>query len=177
MNWRFIGENTFLSRPFSLTLLAAHILLLYTFTLSRWLAPSGFTLSSAIDALLNPPPPSTQSRISRRVTPSYTLTTILSAVILGCLCARSLHCQFFVYIAWATPYLLWRSGLHPVGIYAVCLVQEWAWNAWPSTDASSAVAVTCFAFTAGAVWIGTSDFLPSPVEVEREEIAAPGKED
>jgi alpha-1,3-mannosyltransferase len=84
---------------------------------------------------------------------------MLSAVIIGCLCARSLHYQFFVYISWATPYLLWRSGMHPLAIYAVCAGQEWAWNVYPSTNASSAVVVACLAMTVGSIWIGTSPSL------------------
>ena len=40
-------------------------------------------------------------------------------------------------------------------MYAIWLAQEWAWNVYPSTDASSAVVVGSLAVTIAAVWLGT----------------------
>lgn len=156
VNWRFVGEETFLSKSFSYSLLGLHVLLLGVFGLSRWLKLS---LPEAINHLLHPPSRIQQDRIARRVTPDFVLTSILSAVIIGCLCARSLHYQFFVYIAWSTPFLLWKSGMHPVLIYGVCMAQEWAWNVYPSTNASSMVVVGCMAATVGSIWLGTRPHL------------------
>jgi len=45
--------------------------------------------------------------------------------------------------------------MHPVVIYGVWAAQEWAWNVYPSTDASSAVVVGSLAVTVGGVWWGT----------------------
>lgn len=73
------------------------------------------------------------------------MTGLLSSLAIGLLCARSLHYQFFAYLAWATPFLLWRAGLHPVLIYAAWTLQEWAWNVYPSTNASSTVVVLSLA--------------------------------
>lgn len=88
------------------------------------------------------------------------------------LCARSLHYQFYAYIAWATPFLLWRSGMHPILMYAVWAVQEWAWNVYPSTDISSMVVVGCLAVQVFGVWLGTRkdfvDVIPSVDKVENE---------
>lgn len=36
VNWRFVGEKTFLSREFSLGLLAVHAVLLFGFIVTRW---------------------------------------------------------------------------------------------------------------------------------------------
>ncbi|CAK4030416.1 Dol-P-Man:Man(5) c(2)-PP-Dol alpha-1,3-mannosyltransferase [Lecanosticta acicola] len=161
VNWRFLGEERFLGRPFSLLLIAAHLTLLYTFGVGRWLKPSGWSLSEAIDKFLSPPPKGKEEegRISRRVTPDFVMTSILTAIIIGCLCARSLHYQFFVYIAWSTPFLLWRSGMHPILIYAICIVQEWAWNVYPSTNTSSLVVVHCLGAAVFSIWVGTSPLL------------------
>lgn len=160
VNWRFVGEALFYSTPFSYALLGAHVLLLYICGLTRWLEPAKLSsLSEAIGYLVEPPPADVQAMITRRVTPKYVLTTVLSAMHIGCLCARSLHYQFFVYIAWSTPFLLWRSGLHPILIYAICITQEWAWNVYPSTNLSSMVVVGSLAVTLLSVWVGTSPFL------------------
>ena len=152
MNWRFVGEERFLSTKFSYGLLGTHVVLLGLFLTTRWLH---LPLAGAIRQLRQPPPEQVQSRISRRVTPDFILTTVLSAVIIGCLCARSLHYQFYAYIAWSTPFLLWRSGLHPILIYAIWMAQEWAWNVYPSTNASSIVVVSCLILTLFSVWFGT----------------------
>ncbi|KXT02123.1 hypothetical protein AC579_855 [Pseudocercospora musae] len=156
VNWRFVGEETFYSRGFSYGLLTAHVFLLSAFITTRWLRPSNWSLAEAIGALLNPPPKEHRGRISKRVTPDFVLTSVLSAVIIGCLCARSLHYQFFVYIAWSTPYLLWRSGVHPVLIYIISSAQEYGWNVYPSTEQSSMIVVGCLALTVVAAWVGTS---------------------
>lgn len=76
-------------------------------------------------------------------------------MLVGCQFARSLHYQFYAYIAWTSPFLLWRSGLHPVLIYAIWAAQEWAWNVYPSTDISSMVVVGCIKLTVFNVWSGT----------------------
>lgn len=155
VNWRFVGEDTFLSRPFSIGLLATHAALILVFLQPRWLKPAGVdwqTLPRWVLRLYTPPA-MVEERISRRVTPAFILTSILSAITIGCLCARSLHYQFYAYLAWSTPFLLWRSGLHPILVCFVWAVQEWAWNVYPSTNVSSAVVVACLAVSTGASWV------------------------
>jgi alpha-1,3-mannosyltransferase len=159
VNWRFIGEETFLSKPFSLGLLGAHAGLLLLFLETRWLRLTNVGLSGLEDMLLSPPNPTEQAQILKRIRPDFVLTIMLSAMAIGCLCARSLHYQFFAYIAWTTPYLLWKSGLHPVLVYAIWAAQEWAWNVYPSTDASSMVVVGCLAATVAASWFALGNTL------------------
>lgn len=86
----------------------------------------------------------------------------------GMLCARSLHYQFYAYIAWSTPFLLWKAGLHPILIYAVCGSQEWGWNVFPSIDTSSIVVVGCLVIQVFSVWWGTRNDLAdvtSPADI------------
>lgn len=152
VNWRFVGEEVFLSKTFSIALLSAHVILLLAFLHFLWLRPANISLAGVKRMLLAPPPQHEQERIARRVTPDFVLTTILSAMMIGCLCARSLHYQFYAYIAWSTPFLLWRAGLHPVVVHAIWAAQEVAWNVYPSTNASSLVVVGCLTLTVGSGW-------------------------
>jgi alpha-1,3-mannosyltransferase len=152
VNWRFVGEEAFLSKPFSIALLSAHVALLLAFLHTRWLRPASISLADVKRMLLSPPSQEQQQRITSRVTPDFVLTTVLSAMMIGCLCARSLHYQFYAYIAWSTPFLLWQAGLHPVVVYAVWAGQEVAWNVYPSTNASSLVVVGCLAVAVGSGW-------------------------
>lgn len=159
MNWKFVDEQTFLSKEFALALVLLNVALLALFISSRWLEPSGLYLTGFIKALARPSSPSVQQRISLRVDPSFVMTTILSSMVVGLLCARSLHYQFYSYISWSTPFLLWRSGFHPVLIYVVWAVQEWAWNIYPSTALSSIVVFGCLLLQVLAIWWGTTSNL------------------
>lgn len=158
VNWRFVGEEAFLSRAFSTSLLVLHISVLLTFIFTRWLPPTGKSLGDVLHATFSRDGHGRNwQALFQRFTPKYILTTVLTANIIGLLFARSLHYQFYSYLAWSTPYLLWRGGLHPVLQYVLWALQEWAWNVFPSTPVSSAVVVSVMMITVAAVWFGTSD--------------------
>lgn len=154
VNWRFIGEDVFLSRPFALGLLAMHASVLLWFIANKWLKPAGkpwYAILGSILKLASPFSPQEESRLSAQVKPEYVMTTMLSANVIGLLFARSLHYQFYSYLAWSTPYLLWRSGAHPILQYGLWALQEWAWNVFPSTNVSSGVVVAVLATTVALI--------------------------
>lgn len=157
VNWRFISEERFLSREFAVALVIVHLTLLATFMWTRWVRPSGLSVSALISTVFDPLPVDVQQQIYLNTTPSFIMTAILTSMAIGMLCARSLHYQFNAYIAWSTPFLLWKSGAHPVLTYAVWAAQEWAWNVYPSTKTSSRVVVGCLAVQVLALWQGTRD--------------------
>jgi alpha-1,3-mannosyltransferase len=156
VNWRFVGEETFLSKEFSTVLLAAHAFLLLVFGLTRWTKAADIPISNLARFVLSSFPADLQRRIDGRLTPDFITTTILTSMAIGVLCARSLHYQFYAYIAWSTPFLLWKAGLHPVAVYIVWALQEWAWNVYPSTNTSSMVVVGLLGLQVAGVWLGTS---------------------
>ncbi|KAF2703581.1 glycosyltransferase family 58 protein [Pleomassaria siparia CBS 279.74] len=155
VNWRFIPESTFVSKKFAVTLLVIHVGLLLWFARTRFIKPSQRSPRNFLKLFGDEP--RDQDAIALRVSPSFIMTTILTALTIGMLCARSLHYQFYAYIAWTTPFLLWKAGFHPILQYALWAAQEWAWNVYPSTPISSAVVVGVLATTVGGVWWGTSD--------------------
>ncbi|KAK4188135.1 glycosyltransferase [Podospora australis] len=160
VNWRFVGEEVFLSKSFALGLLGLHVTVLLAFVTTRWLKPARKSLSGIILPLLQGKSPflkQEQLAIARDVTPRYIMTTILSANVVGLLFARSLHYQFYSYLAWSTPFLLWRSGAHPILQYALWAAQEWAWNVYPSTPISSGVVVGVMAITVASGWWGARE--------------------
>jgi len=162
VNWRFVGEDIFLSREFSVSLIVGHISALALFATTRWLRPAEKPIMELVGNALKWEEPlgKMQHAISIRISPNYILTTILTANAIGMLFARSLHYQFYAYIALATPFLLWRSGMHPILQYLLWAVQEWAWNVYPSTDSSSMVVVGSLFVTVASVWWGTrKDFV------------------
>ncbi|OJJ50943.1 hypothetical protein ASPZODRAFT_138068 [Penicilliopsis zonata CBS 506.65] len=147
VNWRFVGEETFLSREFSLALLAIHLSLLGLFVTRDWIAPSGMDPVQFVRQMMAGKRP----RVA--LSSSFIMTVLLTSLVIGLLCARSLHYQFYAYLAWATPFLLWRAGFHPVLIYTVWAVQEWAWNTYPSTNASSAAVVLCLVIQSVGIFL------------------------
>ena len=169
VNWRFVGEEAFLSRGFSLSLIATHLSLLALFATTLWIRPSGLSIPQLVRRVLKPLPEKIERRISIRVDPGFIETTILSSLAIGMLCARSLHYQFYAYIAWTTPLLLWKANFHPVFTYAVWAAQEWAWNIYPSTSSSSIVVISCLVIQVIGLWIGdSSEIIPAPENLDED---------
>jgi alpha-1,3-mannosyltransferase len=167
VNWRFVHEETFLSKEFAAALLAVHAFLLVAFVTLRWTRPSGLRLPGLVKRVFQPLPDHMERSIALRITPVFVTTSILTSMAIGMLCARSLHYQFYAYIAWTTPFLLWRTNLHPVLIYCIWAAQEWAWNVYPSTNASSGVVVGCLAVQVLGVWWGTRNELVDVNNMQR----------
>lgn len=134
INWRFAGREVFESAWFKYTLLFSHVALLVSFMYTRWIRPAKRTIPSLITLVYNPnsATPAETEAISRSISPQYMLTTLLTCNVIGMLCARSLHYQFHSWMAWGTPFLLWKSHLGPAFVVPVWVLQEYAWNVYPS---------------------------------------------
>ena len=154
VNWRFVGEETFLSKNFSLGLLVLHASLLMVFSL-HWLKPFRTNVFQSQGDLTK------GHRGTVTLSKFFIMTAMLSSLAIGLLCARSLHYQFYAYLAWASPFLLWRTGIHPALIFAAWTMQEWAWNVYPSTNASSAVVVLSLALQVFGVFFNGPNELDS----------------
>ena len=50
------------------------------------------------------------------------------------------------------PFLLWRTGWHPILQIVTFLLEEWSWNVFPSTKMSSFVACAVYVAVLGGVW-------------------------
>lgn len=162
VNWRFISEENFTSPIFSVNLLILHAVLVGAFLFSRWIRPSGEDFDSFARKFLA----GRSKRFS--LSSKYVATTILSSMIIGMACARSLHYQFYAYLAWATPLLLWQAQAHPALIYAIWGAQEYGWNVFPSTKTSSLAVVTCMALQI-MVLLSNDNALYGPKEEEKTE--------
>ncbi|OAG36396.1 hypothetical protein AYO21_09381 [Fonsecaea monophora] len=110
VNWRFVDEETFLSRNFAVGLLVLHASLLLLFCQTKWIQPSSSNLTEFVKKYLGGMKEAEELRISKKITPTFVMDTMLGSMVIGLLCARSLHYQFFAYLGWATPYLLNTAG-------------------------------------------------------------------
>ena len=147
VNWKFVPQGIFLSRGFAGALLVLHLGLLGLFVQRRWLAPSGMTVREAFKNYVVRGLASEQEeeRIAKRVTPRFVMDTVLTSVVVGLLCARTLHYQFYAYLGWATPYLLWRTKMPAVMLFVLWGVQEFYWLVYPSNEKSSSAVVMLLA--------------------------------
>lgn len=155
VNWRFLGEDVFLARTFAYSLLLGHFCILLFFVQTRWVRPSSSGIIDFVRRNTSTVTVRLKGQVSERVTPLFVMDTMLGSVAIGLLCARSLHYQFYAYIAWATPYLLWRSGLGPIWVYANWAMQEIAWLTYPSTNLSSCVVVFQLFLSIASLWWGS----------------------
>lgn len=132
VNWRFVGEEVFSSKQFSTSLMIMHVTMLLFFISTRWLRPTRLSALQNIRTLLHQGKGLLGTDIQRRITPQFILTLVLTSNAIGMLFARSLHYQFYSLLSWGAPFLLWRTGLHPITQYMLWAMQEWAWNIYPS---------------------------------------------
>lgn len=154
VNWKFISEETFLSKSFAYTLLATHAMLLLAFLQYRWVKPSSTGLLHFVKKyLINADnKQADQVDIARRLTPQFVMDVLLGSVVIGLLCARSLHYQFYAYLGWTAPYVLWRSGAQPVLVIGTWALQEVAWLIYPQTQWGSLTVVLLLALQVASSW-------------------------
>lgn len=157
VNWRGVPEDIFLSPVFSAVLLAGHICTILFFTATRWGRPTGtplarlfkLTVASTLGALF----PTGEDVECVDVTQDYIVTTLYSCNLIGIVWSRSLHYQFYAWFAWSIPSLLSKTGLNVPMQVVLWVLQEWAWNVYPSTPASSAVVVLVPSIVLIRVWM------------------------
>lgn len=156
VNWKMFDEEIFLSRPFSFFLMFYHVAAITLFLNDRWVKPSSNNLLHFLRQHTGAFSEAKEKEISNRVTPTFVMDSMLGSMLIGMLFARSMHYQFFVYIAWATPYVLWRAGLRPGMLFLVWILQETGWQIFPSTAKSSLLVVSCLAVQVLGLWFGTA---------------------
>ena len=146
VNWKFVPEKYFLSREFAVTLLIAHVSLLGLFVVKKWLRPSGFSPLEFVNKyFFSDLKEKEENEIIKRTNATFVMDTMLASVVIGMLCARTLHYQFYAYLGWATPYLLWRSKMPGLLVFILWAVQEFYWNIYPSNEKSSGAVVMLLA--------------------------------
>ena len=174
VNWRFVDEKTFLSQPFAKGLLAIHLALLAIFGLFRWTAIGTQGPRWIFNNLSKQ-----TSALDRRAKVAI-LGTAFTSNVIGILCSRSLHYQFYSWYFHQVPLLLWFSKLPVVLKLVVPVALEWCWNVFPSTENSSLVLLVCHLFLVSACFTlpgptstaGTERILSTQQEDEQDEVDA-----
>ena len=122
VNWRFVPEHIFLSKSFASGLLLCHLILLAAFALRKWSTSDGGPIKVFLRAILRPFIPAafvlpsgdgmTYLRmVFSRLTTTFPeiITILFTCNLIGIVCARSLHYQFYSWYAQQAPFLAWRT--------------------------------------------------------------------
>lgn len=122
VNWRFLDEQTFLSRSWARGLLVGHVTVLVAFGLFRWCRSDGGVAVILRKGFRRPMLPSTSSPVSADcevislLAKCYLLigavdvaTVLMTSNLIGMLFARSLHYQFYSWYFQQLPFLAQRT--------------------------------------------------------------------
>lgn len=166
VNWRFLSEETFLDRRVSIALLAVQASLLAAFGLFRWTGigkqgPAWVQKQLYSVEKISPTGACPQRRalstspltfISCSSTAPEIIITLTTSNLIGILCARSLHYQFYSWYAQTIPLLVWSARLPLPVKLLIPPALEYAWNVFPSTSASSAALCLANAVLVLGLW-------------------------
>ncbi|KAH6571508.1 hypothetical protein BASA50_003510 [Batrachochytrium salamandrivorans] len=170
VNWRFVPEDLFSSSEFAMGLLALHILALVLFATTVWrrhiprhyhCPRQHLKFLDFITKLVEDLKDGVGVKHIRIedmpddvVSPDDTILILFSSNLIGIMCARSLHYQFYSWYCFTLPYLLWRSGIDVRAKLALFFLIEWAWNVYPSTNVSSGALLLCHLIIVASLVVG-----------------------
>ncbi|CAB9511920.1 Lethal(2)neighbour of Tid protein [Seminavis robusta] len=135
VNWKFLPEDIFVSKPLAMALLAGHLGTLAFFAV-QWVQAANNNNKTQ-----QTPPNSSTTRLS----PHYICYTMFVANFVGIAFARTIHYQFYAWYFSSVPFLLWSgtgSGFfhYPMPIRILLVVGlEYAFLTFPATPTSSKV--------------------------------------
>jgi len=144
VNWKFLREDFFISKPLSLILLALHLATLALFA-KKWIKSNGGQKTFFLKQKQQ------QTQI-QRLNPTYIVSTLFVSNFIGIVFARTLHYQFYSWYFHSLPLLLWTTDL-PLWckVIVMCTV-EYSFNVFPATPVSSALLQLAHCVTLAGLW-------------------------
>lgn len=154
VNWKFLSEEIFLSRPFSILLLLLHLSSLAIFAF-KWLsaAQSVKRQSHKNDGDGKHRP---AIFFNSWLSPHYVLYTLFVSNFVGVCFARTLHYQFYSWYFHSLPLMLWTASdnLHLTMRVILLGTVEYGFNVFPATEVSSIALQTSHFILLACIWFG-----------------------
>ena len=151
VNWKFIPEDIFVSKPLSLLLLGLHIGCLLFFA-RKWLASA----KEQTERYLH---------IHRRLSPAYVIHTMFVSNYIGICFSRTLHYQFYSWYFHTMPLMAWMTDDMPLLMRIILIgMVEYSYNVFPATSFSSYVLQSAHFVLLAWLWMGK---VPEIVENSR----------
>ena len=145
VNWRFVPESIFLSRSFATTLLGAHLGLLLLFSHRKWCTSARGMFRLILHRLQGKP-------FLPALDAKQMVTILFSGNLIGVICARTLHFQFYSWYFHMLPFLLWQISMRTAFRLLLLLCVECVWNAFPTTPIASAALFFCHCVLLIGLW-------------------------
>lgn len=153
VNWKFLPEHVFISKPWAFILLACHLGWLGILSVKWWKASMSQRGRAKTRAWLHWKK-CTENNL--QLTPEYIIYTMFVSNFIGITWARTLHYQFYSWYFHALPMLHWLASTYSVtsksiprmvceNVVAIFAV-EYAFNVFPATGRSSMVLQLAHAF-------------------------------
>ena len=155
VNWSFLPEAWFRSQQFAACLLTAHIWLLLLFAQYRWCQAEGGFIHVLVHRISNKAKSAALISKNANSLPSNTqrmLLTVFTGNLIGILCARTLHFQFYSWYFHTLPFLAWQASFSTPLCVLLLLCIEVCWNVFPTSSASSAVLLVCHCIILARLW-------------------------
>ncbi|WVF71369.1 hypothetical protein IAT40_006173 [Kwoniella sp. CBS 6097] len=136
VNWRFISEESFLSRERAVLLLAGHLGVILLFAVFKWSPVPGGTLTVLKNGLKRWSSPA----VAPTQLPANHIPLVLfTSNLIGMTFARSLHYQFQSWYFHQLPFLLFSGGSWNNAVIGavIWLMIEFAWETSPATPLTS----------------------------------------
>lgn len=134
VNWRFLGKSLFKRLQGNQVLLLLHAVFLIYFISYQW-------INGGLGELIRVWRGGSKNKLKNYTWNAERIATcFFQCNLIGIICARSLHYQFYSWYVLSIPYLLLLSAkLNIVTTIVLFLAVEVCWNIYPSTLSSSAV--------------------------------------
>ncbi|KAI9354355.1 dolichyl-P-Man:Man(5)GlcNAc(2)-PP-dolichyl mannosyltransferase [Zopfochytrium polystomum] len=139
VNWRFLGPVVFGSPLFHRVLLGLHIALLLVFATRSWVREGVLGLLKILRDSLAVSSHGNKNAGRSTMSADYIMRVMYTSNLIGIVCARSLHYQFYAWYFHMLPYLAWRTRLPTLFKLAALIAIEFGFNTYPSTELSSVV--------------------------------------
>lgn len=166
VNWKFLPESVFVSKRMAVLLLIFHLRLLWSFAEYRWCLRLDKTESNsghisnfraAVQAFFRRSSEREKKEREENGGGESSGGTILwivySSNLIGIICARSLHYQFYSWYWHSLPFLLISSkSLNSIIALMMLGGIEAVWNLFPPTALSSATLIVLHLLTLAIVW-------------------------
>ena len=141
VNWKFIPEAIFVSKPLSLLLLGLHIGCLVFFA-RKWMTSAEEQTGQYL-------------HIHRRLSPTYVVHTMFVSNYIGICFSRTLHYQFYSWYFHTLPLMAWIIDDMPLLMCVVLVgMVEYSYNVFPATSFSSYVLQSAHFVLLAWLWMG-----------------------
>jgi alpha-1,3-mannosyltransferase len=172
VNWKFLPESVFVSKRMAVLLLILHLRLLWSFAEYRWFLKLDNTESisnnsgnisnvrAALQAFFTRSSKTNETKKEKEEngggggdSGAPILWIVYSSNLIGIICARSLHYQFYSWYWYSLPFLLIGSkSLNSIVALMMLGGIEAVWNLFPPSALSSATLLVLHLLTLAIVW-------------------------